>query len=263
MIVKTVSGKTFKGCVNYLHNKVQKGKGEMLYSKDLTDDNMKYAIKEMVDQAKTYEDPRFTGRSVWHTSVSFSKEDRVDDELMKKIAKEYLEKNSLDKSQCLVIKHTDTEHQHFHIVANRINSESKLVSDKFTKTKDFEFAREMERKYNLEVANNKNLRKIKLENFKNKSDEQKIKMYASVNEAMKQSTSVDMMKKKLKEKGITMQERGKEFVFTKETNSIDDRSYKFRGSTLDKDLQKEKIIEHVQRQQIEQENEKKNIGRQI
>lgn len=239
MICKTITGKGFRGCVNYVYDKVMEGKGEILASNDLTIDEKKYAIREMIDQASTYNDSRTTGKFVWHTSIAFPKSELVDDDLMKNVAMDYIEKMNLDKSQYMVVKHTDTEHKHFHIVANRINSESKLVSDSYTKNRDYTFSREMEAKYNLEKMEVKGSA-INTESFKNKADKQKIDIKNDVKSALATSTTKQEFIANLKDKKIEVSERGKEFKF-KKTDVESGKSYDYRGTTLDKNYSKENI----------------------
>ena len=49
----------------------------------------------------------------------------------KAISEEFLKKMNLDKHQALVVKHTDKEHTHVHIIVNRINEEGKAYNDSF------------------------------------------------------------------------------------------------------------------------------------
>ncbi len=256
MICKTVTGKGFKGCVNYVYDKVIEGKGEIIASKDVSIDEKKYAIREMIEQAKTYEDSRSTGKFVWHPSIAFPKNEMVNDELMKNVAMDYIEKMQLDKSQYMVIKHTDTEHKHFHIVANRINSESKLVSDSYTKNRDYTFSREMEVKYNLEKMEVKD-GEINTDSYKNKADKQKIDIKNDVKEGMASSVSKEDFIKKLKEKNIEVTERGKEYKF-KKTDVESGKSYDFRGTTIDKNYSKENINNLINENALEQGHQNKN-----
>jgi hypothetical protein len=256
MICKTVTGKGFRGCVNYVYDKVLEGKGEIIASNDITIDDKKYAIREMIDQASTYEDSRSTGKFVWHTSIAFPKNEMVNDELMKNVAMDYIEKMNLDKSQYMVVKHLDTEHRHFHIVANRINSESKLVSDSYTKNRDYTFSREMEAKYNLEKMEIKQSA-LNTDSYKNKADKQKIDIRNDVKESIASATSKEEFIAQLKGKNIEVTERGKEFKF-KKTDIESGKSYDYRGTTIDKNYSKENINSLLNENAAELAHQNKN-----
>ncbi len=58
----------------------------------------------------------------YHFSVSFHPEDRphLDQATMSRFADQVLERLGLDEHQALIVAHKDTEHPHFHVLANRV-----------------------------------------------------------------------------------------------------------------------------------------------
>ncbi len=48
---------------------------------------------------------------------------------MVEIAKKYLERIGMINTQYVVAKHTDTEHPHMHVIANRVNNDGKSVAE--------------------------------------------------------------------------------------------------------------------------------------
>src|SRR4051812_8157355 len=54
----------------------------------------------------------------YHTSLSFHPSERLSDDKILSIAKDYMEQSGLRHSQHLVFRHHDTEHPHVHILAN-------------------------------------------------------------------------------------------------------------------------------------------------
>ena len=68
---------------------------------------------------------------VYHISLDFAHEDapKLTDELMVEIAREYMRRMGITNTQYIVCRHTDREHQHLHIVANRVDNDGNTISD--------------------------------------------------------------------------------------------------------------------------------------
>lgn len=69
----------------------------------------------------------------YHFSVSFHPEDRpqLDQVRMSRIADQVLEKLGLEEHQALIVAHKDTEHPHFHVLANRVHPEDLKAWDRW------------------------------------------------------------------------------------------------------------------------------------
>jgi MobA/VirD2-like, nuclease domain len=170
MIAKVETGQFFKGIVEYVCEKDQ----AVILDHNLTGDNTNEFIREfniLKDQ-----NSRMTNH-VFHANLSFPVEDdsKINDELMNKIAKEYLEKLKFnpDTYQYLIVKHNDADHQHVHIVGNRVNLETfKKFDDHQEKNKSIAIARELEIKYGLREVESKvkDIRQTKLSEIKMEKD---------------------------------------------------------------------------------------------
>lgn len=144
MIGKTVIGRGFKGCVNYLLDKVEKGDGQILEARGVRDFDKKAAVRDFITRAKTK--PNLT-RCVWHTSLSF--QDKLTTRQMHTIGKEWMKGMGLDGTQYIIVAHTDTNHPHIHIVANRINDEGWTISDSNNWKRSEALCKELVRKHQL------------------------------------------------------------------------------------------------------------------
>jgi hypothetical protein len=144
MIGKTVIGRGFKGCVNYLLSKVEKGDGEILEARGVRDFDKKAAVRDFITRAKT--NPNLT-RCVWHTSLSF--QDKLTTRQMHSIGKEWMKGMGLDNTQYIIVAHNDTNHPHIHIVANRINDEGWTISDSNNWKRSEALCKELVRKHQL------------------------------------------------------------------------------------------------------------------
>lgn len=146
MIGQTVIGKSFGGCVRYV---MEKDGAEILEASGVRSDNPRSAEQDFNMIRK--QNQRVIN-AVWHTSISFAYEDKVNAEMMKEIAKDYISKVGLDNSQYLIVKHNDTKHEHMHIVANRVQYNGQTVSDQYCKNRTAKACDELEVKHSLTIA---------------------------------------------------------------------------------------------------------------
>jgi len=68
------------------------------------------------------------------------------------IAANYMKAMEFDNNQYAVVKHSDTEHDHIHIVANRICLDGGVVDDSWDYYKSQETIRQLERNYSLDTV---------------------------------------------------------------------------------------------------------------
>lgn len=127
MIGKIMKGRGFRGVLEYA---LLKEKGRLL-STNMASNDPRGLAKEFgaVRQLK----PRFKN-AVFHAALSAPKGQNTTDEMWLKIVGEYRKRMGFGNSQYVLVKHSDTEHDHVHFIANRITLDGKVVSD----SKDFE-----------------------------------------------------------------------------------------------------------------------------
>ncbi len=127
MIGKISKGRGFRGVLEYA---LQKEKGKLIWTNMASREPRGFA-KEFgaIRQLK----PRFKN-AVFHAALSVSKDEKISNEKWIKIAQEYLRRMGFVSSQVVLVRHSDTDHDHIHIIANRIGLDGKVVSD----SKDFE-----------------------------------------------------------------------------------------------------------------------------
>jgi hypothetical protein len=96
-----------------------------------------------------------TKKFLWHQTFNFPPGEKVSNETMVKIARDFARDFGLENNQYLVFRHRDKPHEHFHVIANRINANGQNTA---TDKKNYEriqlFCREMEKKYGLHVTEN-------------------------------------------------------------------------------------------------------------
>ena len=68
-------------------------------------------------------------KAVLHTSISIYLDERLTDERWEQVAQAYLDGMGFADCQYVVTKHTDTEHPHIYILANRISMSGGVVGE--------------------------------------------------------------------------------------------------------------------------------------
>lgn len=143
MIAKAVKGKGFRGALNY---DLQKGHGRIIET-NMAGENPRELAAEFGEIRKLR--PTL-GKAVLHVSLSASPGEKLTDAQWSDIAKHYLDGMGLEKNQYVVTRHTDTEHEHVHILANRIRFDGSVTSDSQDYRRQEVLMRQIERDYGLE-----------------------------------------------------------------------------------------------------------------
>lgn len=273
MIGKTNIGRSFKGCCAYNMEKVERGKGEVILSQGVRDYERGAMVADFVRQAQMNPD---LSRSVWHTAISFDPKDearlRTDPQLMQKVASDYLKGMGLDQSQYVVIRHRDTAHAHFHIVANRVANDGQTVSDGHNFSRSEKLLRQIERQYQLTPMKEQAQRQS-LDNLPDR-DRSRIEIRDQVRESLSRSTSGQELRKDLARYNISMivnrdqagQPRGISFEQVKAQENGEEIRIAFKGSKLHQNLGMGQIQEQLslnaqlrQKHAIEIEREKERV----
>ncbi|RPG31135.1 MAG: hypothetical protein CBB72_012630 [Muricauda sp. TMED12] len=155
MIAKIIKGKDFYGVLAYNEKKVEQGQGTVI------DANI--AQGNTIDKTKEFNlirqlRPRLA-KAVCHVSLNLPHTDNLSDCEFASLGFDYLKGMGFDDNQYITYRHTDQEHHHIHIVANRVKLSGDLVDDSRDLYRSKQLVRELERKYNLTQLQDKNLTK--------------------------------------------------------------------------------------------------------
>lgn len=252
MIAKTSIGRSFKGCCGYVMQKVELGKGHILMSQGVRDYDTRSMVADFTRQASMNPD---LSRSVWHTAISFNPQDEArlaaKPELMKEVASEYLKGMGLDQSQYIVVRHQDTAHAHFHIVANRVADNGHTISDSHNFSRSETLLRQIEQKYELtpmmELGKRMSLERVP------ELDRYRIEMREQVQASLSRSTNGQELRDDLAKHGISLainrnqagQARGIHFEMKVQDEGEKERSISFKGSKLHQSLSIGRIQEQL------------------
>ena len=147
--------------------------------------------------------PRIS-KPVGHIALSFLPEDKdkLTDETMTKIAREYMELMGIKDTQFLLVRHFDNGNPHCHLVYNRINNEGKTISDQNDFRRNEQVTKLLKRKYGLTFSNGKG--RTKTERLRG-TERTKYEIYRIIMNTLAQSTSWKEFMGHLKEEGVEME----------------------------------------------------------
>lgn len=201
MIGKLKKGSSFGGCIRYVT-----GKDE---AKIIASDGVLLGTNAEITQSFELQrqlNPRIK-KPVGHIALSFKPEDkpRLTDEFMTKIAIEYMQMMGITKTQFIIIRHHNADNPHCHIVYNRINNESKLISDRNDYRRNEQVTKALKSKYGLTYGTDKsNTNTRKLRNAERANYE----IHNAVKDALKMADSWEKLRSELAKRGVHL-----EFVY--------------------------------------------------
>ena len=151
MIAKISSTENLGGALGYNFKKVEKGEASILLAAELYQDkDGTYTMAEVfADMQALIPEKCRTKKTVFHCSLNPHPDEKLSDETLTQIAKEYMETLGYGKQPYIVFKHNDITREHIHIVSLRIDGEGKKINDKFEKRRSKQITDALERKYSL------------------------------------------------------------------------------------------------------------------
>lgn len=263
MIAKIIpNGTSFKSTLNYILNQ-EKGT-RVIHSEGVRLKSIESVIQSMSIQAMLNSS---ISKPVGHIALSFSKQDanRLTNELMVKIAKEYMQKMGIVNTNYLIARHFDKEHPHIHLCYNRIDYNGKTISDKNNRFRSTKIAKELTVNYGLYIAKGKE--NVKTHRLR-EPQLTKYKLYEGIKRSSSIATNWNDLKKLLALQDINM-----EFKTKGNTNEI--QGVKFRmnditysGSKIDKEFSYNKLDSLLRQNQslytmTEDNNSDKSISQEL
>ena len=86
---------------------------------------------------------------IFHASISLSTGEELTNEQWKEVAWRYVDHMGYGDSMWIAVRHTDTDHEHIHIVASRVDMRGRTVSDSWDWPRSEAAMRVLEREYGL------------------------------------------------------------------------------------------------------------------
>lgn len=156
MIAHAVTGSGFKGVVSYLetgYGKDASGRVEWSQVRNLASEDMKLSasiMRHTANQSVRCKKP------VYHMAISWPEGDNVNKEIMEQVAERTLNDIGLAEHQALIVAHNDTDHEHIHMVVNRVHPETgKAWATSHDRKRIMESLRSQEKELGLQYVPNR------------------------------------------------------------------------------------------------------------
>ena len=151
MIAKISATENLGGALGYNFKKVEKGEANILLAAELYQSKEgRYTMEDVLaDMEALIPKNCRTKKTVFHCSLNPHPDEKLSDERLTQIAKEYMEALGYGNQPYIVFKHNDIAREHIHIVSLRIDGEGKKINDKFEKRRSKQITDTLERKYDL------------------------------------------------------------------------------------------------------------------
>lgn len=234
MIGKPITGRSFGGCIRYV---VDKQEAKIVAAEGVRMQNSSSLIKDFNLQRKMRPE---LGKAVGHLILSWSKEDlaKLSDDIMIERANEYMEKVGIRNTQYVMVRHSDRDHPHLHLIYNRIDNDGKTISDKNNFAKNVKACKEITLKYGYHLGEGKE--QVNRQALKGK-EQIRYELYDAIKVAMKTATNWKGLEVEMLKKGI-----GIVYKFRSGTSEVQGISFekgdiKLKGSSIDRSLSFAKI----------------------
>ena len=151
MIAKISSTENLGGALGYNFKKVEKGEASILLAQGLFQNKEgTYTMAEVfADMQAVIPEKCRTKKTVFHCSLNPHPDEKLSDETLTQIAKEYMEALGYGKQPYIVFKHNDIAREHIHIVSLRVDSRGRKINDKFEKRRSKKITDALEKRFGL------------------------------------------------------------------------------------------------------------------
>ena len=151
MIAKISSTENLGGALGYNFKKVQHNEAAVLCVNELRKgfDGTFQMDKVLADMQKAIPEQCRTKKTVFHCSLNPHPDEKLSDERLVQIAKEYMEALGYGKQPYIIFKHNDIAREHIHIVSLRVDSKGRKINDKYEGRRSKKITDALEKKYNL------------------------------------------------------------------------------------------------------------------
>ena len=151
MIAKISSTANLGGALGYNFKKVRQEEATVLLANGLyQNQDGKYSMEQVLsDMRQLIPDKCRTKNTVFHCSLNPHPDEKLSDEQLTQIAKEYMEALGYGKQPYIVFKHNDIAREHIHIVSLRVDSKGRKINDKYEGRRSKKITDALEKKYHL------------------------------------------------------------------------------------------------------------------
>ena len=248
MIAKIVKGTNFSGVVNYMLSK-REGEAKILQTNGVRCSSSSDIAHDFNLQASMRPNVQ---KPVCHTILSFSAHDtkRLTDDMMVKIANEYLAMMGYADTQSLIVRHSDRQHPHLHICINRIGNDGKTISDRNEKYRSTKICRELTEHYGLTLGEGKkavNRHRLRGE------DKLRYEIFDAINSILPQSKTWKDFVAELEQQDITTRFKTKGNTDVVQGIIFEKDGCSFSGSKIDRSCSFSRLNAEIEQNSHKQE----------
>ena len=151
MIAKISATENLGGALGYNFKKVEKEEASILFAQNLYQNKEgTYTMAEVfADMESLIPEKCRTKKMVFHCSLNPHPDEKLSDETLTQIAKEYMEALGYGKQPYIVFKHSDIAREHIHIVSLRVDSRGQKINDRFEKRRSKKITDALEKRFGL------------------------------------------------------------------------------------------------------------------
>jgi len=151
MIAKISATENLGGAIGYNFKKVEKGEASILLAQGLFQNKEgTYTMAEVfADMQAVIPEKCRTKKMVFHCSLNPHPDEKLSNETLTQIAKEYMKALGYGMQPYIVFKHNDIAREHIHIVSLRVDSRGQKINDRFEKRRSKQITDALERKFGL------------------------------------------------------------------------------------------------------------------
>ena len=157
MVADIHIGNNLYGALAYNQEKIDAGLGKILEANRIfVPADGQFSVGDcMRDFERAMPSQVTTTRGIIHISLNPHPEDKLTDDQLSDIGREYMERLGFGGQPYLIFKHEDIDRQHLHIVSTRVRSDGTLISDKNNYEKSKRITDGLEKKYGLHPKDKK------------------------------------------------------------------------------------------------------------
>ena len=151
MIAKISATENLGGALGYNFKKVEKREASILLAQGLFQNKEgTYTMAEVfTDMQALISEKHRTKKMVFHCSLNPHPDEKLSDETLMQIAREYMEALGYGNQPYIVFKHNDIAREHIHIVSLRVDSRGQKINDKFEKRRSKKITDALEKRFGL------------------------------------------------------------------------------------------------------------------
>lgn len=248
MIINATTGQGFRGVLSYVEKEHEKNLTPEQRPEILEENNIYGNSQEKAQQMRFVADGNsHSSRPVLHVTVSFDEKEKLSQEQRDKVLNDVVKEFGATKenNQYQIVKHNDTNNEHYHIVINKVGFDGQNINTSYVKNKCQVVADKLEQKHDLQRVKGRTVvydpTKEKGYRFTTKAErnqglkaprdrqrgvrEKKTYIQQEVNKSLSNSKNLDELKSKLAAKGI-------ETKYTHNKNGLSGVSFKYQNQAV-------------------------------